>query len=37
MSSPDRLYSGVGFCLVRFYIGLTEAPFFPALTLSTSS
>ncbi|KAL6868743.1 hypothetical protein ACO1O0_000060 [Amphichorda felina] len=29
--------NGVGFCLVRFYIGLTEAPFFPALTLMTSS
>ncbi|KAH6869176.1 major facilitator superfamily domain-containing protein [Thelonectria olida] len=29
--------SGVGFCIVRFFIGLTEAPFFPGLTLMTSS
>ncbi|KAB8268849.1 major facilitator superfamily domain-containing protein [Aspergillus minisclerotigenes] len=29
--------NGVGFCVVRFFIGLTEAPFFPALTLLTSS
>ncbi|KAL2669903.1 hypothetical protein Neosp_015069 [[Neocosmospora] mangrovei] len=25
--------NGVGFCVVRFFIGLTEAPFFPGLTL----
>ncbi|PGH03226.1 hypothetical protein AJ79_07421 [Helicocarpus griseus UAMH5409] len=29
--------NGPGFCLVRFYIGVTEAPFFPGLTLMTSS
>ncbi|KAL4959777.1 major facilitator superfamily domain-containing protein [Aspergillus stella-maris] len=29
--------NGAGFCAVRFFIGLTEAPFFPALTLLTSS
>ncbi|RSL94061.1 hypothetical protein CEP52_012855 [Fusarium oligoseptatum] len=29
--------NGVGFCMVRFFIGLTEAPFFPGLTLMTSS
>ncbi|KAG9254450.1 major facilitator superfamily domain-containing protein [Emericellopsis atlantica] len=29
--------NGVGFCMIRFYIGLTEAPFFPGLTLMTSS
>ncbi|KAL5002817.1 major facilitator superfamily domain-containing protein [Aspergillus recurvatus] len=29
--------NGVGFCIVRFFIGLAEAPFFPALTLLTSS
>jgi MFS family permease len=26
--------SGAGFCAVRFFIGLTEAPFFPGITLS---
>lgn len=26
-------HSGAGFCAVRFFIGLTEAPFFPGLTL----
>lgn len=29
--------NGVGFCVVRFFIGLMEAPFFPGLTLMTSS
>ncbi|KAL4811444.1 major facilitator superfamily domain-containing protein [Aspergillus unguis] len=29
--------NGAGFCTVRFFIGLTEAPFFPGLTLLTSS
>ncbi|KAM6504685.1 hypothetical protein FSOLCH5_015187 [Fusarium solani] len=29
--------NGAGFCIVRFFIGLTEAPFFPGLTLMTSS
>ncbi|KND89437.1 putative transporter [Tolypocladium ophioglossoides CBS 100239] len=29
--------NGVGFALCRFFIGLMEAPFFPALTLMTSS
>ncbi|PPJ50196.1 hypothetical protein CBER1_05219 [Cercospora berteroae] len=29
--------SGVGFCLVRFVTGLSEAPFFPGITLMTSS
>ncbi|KAL4991988.1 major facilitator superfamily domain-containing protein [Aspergillus falconensis] len=29
--------NGAGFCIVRFFIGLAEAPFFPALTLLTSS
>ncbi|KAJ3533567.1 hypothetical protein NM208_g7928 [Fusarium decemcellulare] len=29
--------NGAGFCVVRFFIGLTEAPFFPGLTLMTSS
>lgn len=28
------LTNGVGFCMVRFFIGLTEAPFFPGITLS---
>ncbi|KAM0211482.1 hypothetical protein ACHAPA_008642 [Fusarium lateritium] len=28
--------SGAGFCTVRFFIGLMEAPFFPGLTLMTS-
>jgi hypothetical protein len=28
-----KFASGAGFCVVRFFIGLTEAPFFPALTL----
>lgn len=26
--------SGAGFCVARFFVGLTEAPFFPGLTLS---
>ena len=26
--------NGVGFCVVRFFIGLTESPFFPGITLS---
>ncbi|KAM0743112.1 hypothetical protein ACQRIT_003289 [Beauveria bassiana] len=29
--------NGAGFAICRFFIGLTEAPFFPALTLITSS
>ncbi|KAJ9668716.1 hypothetical protein H2201_000960 [Coniosporium apollinis] len=29
--------SGAGFCIVRFVVGLTEAPFFPGITLMTSS
>ncbi|KAL3961123.1 hypothetical protein ACCO45_006240 [Purpureocillium lilacinum] len=29
--------SGAGFAVARFFIGLTEAPFFPSLTLLTSS
>ncbi|OAA39195.1 Major facilitator superfamily domain, general substrate transporter [Beauveria brongniartii RCEF 3172] len=29
--------NGAGFAVCRFFIGLTEAPFFPALTLLTSS
>jgi MFS family permease len=29
--------NGAGFCAVRFFIGLTEAPFFPGITLMTSS
>lgn len=29
--------NGVGFCMVRFFIGLAEAPFFPGITLITSS
>ncbi|KAK0387025.1 hypothetical protein NLU13_5339 [Sarocladium strictum] len=29
--------NGVGFCICRFFIGLTEAPFFPGLTLLTSA
>lgn len=29
--------SGAGFCIVRFVIGLCEAPFFPGITLITSS
>ncbi|CZT10764.1 related to putative tartrate transporter [Rhynchosporium agropyri] len=29
--------SGAGFCICRFFIGLTEAPFFPGITLMTSS
>ncbi|UNI25024.1 hypothetical protein JDV02_010732 [Purpureocillium takamizusanense] len=29
--------SGAGFAVARFFIGLAEAPFFPALTLLTSS
>ncbi|KAF2174006.1 hypothetical protein M409DRAFT_62190 [Zasmidium cellare ATCC 36951] len=29
--------SGVGFCMVRFVTGLCEAPFFPGITLMTSS
>ncbi|KAF9776506.1 hypothetical protein IL306_005289 [Fusarium sp. DS 682] len=29
--------SGAGFCVARFFVGLTEAPFFPGLTLITSS
>ncbi|KAH7411244.1 major facilitator superfamily domain-containing protein [Cadophora sp. MPI-SDFR-AT-0126] len=29
--------NGIGFCLIRFCIGLTEAPFFPGITLMTSS
>ncbi|KEF62002.1 uncharacterized protein A1O9_03574 [Exophiala aquamarina CBS 119918] len=29
--------SGAGFCIVRFVIGFCEAPFFPGITLITSS
>ncbi|KAL6233847.1 major facilitator superfamily domain-containing protein [Aspergillus navahoensis] len=29
--------NGAGFCILRFFIGLAEAPFLPALTLLTSS
>ncbi|OAK99401.1 MFS general substrate transporter [Phaeosphaeriaceae sp. SRC1lsM3a] len=29
--------SGAGFAVCRFFIGLTEAPFFPGITLMTSS
>ena len=29
--------NGAGFCVCRFFIGLTEAPFFPGITLMTSS
>ncbi|KAJ5569288.1 hypothetical protein N7450_011774 [Penicillium hetheringtonii] len=29
--------SGVGFCICRFFVGLTEAPFFPGIALLTSS
>ncbi|KAM3415999.1 hypothetical protein BST61_g9487 [Cercospora zeina] len=29
--------SGAGFCMVRFVTGLAEAPFFPGITLMTSS
>lgn len=29
--------NGIGFCMLRFFIGLTEAPFFPGITLITSS
>ncbi|KAK5102642.1 hypothetical protein LTS08_003442 [Lithohypha guttulata] len=29
--------NGVGFCMCRFVVGLTEAPFFPGITLMTSS
>lgn len=29
--------SGAGFCIVRFVTGLAEAPFFPGITLMTSS
>ncbi|KAH8590537.1 major facilitator superfamily domain-containing protein [Bisporella sp. PMI_857] len=29
--------NGAGFCICRFFIGLTEAPFFPGITLMTSS
>ncbi|KFY21974.1 hypothetical protein V493_06941 [Pseudogymnoascus sp. VKM F-4281 (FW-2241)] len=29
--------SGAGFCICRFFIGLSEAPFFPGITLMTSS
>ncbi|KAI5272091.1 NAD(P)-binding protein [Aureobasidium subglaciale] len=29
--------SGAGFCIVRFFTGLCEAPFFPGITLMTSS
>ncbi|KAJ6141073.1 hypothetical protein N7497_011966 [Penicillium chrysogenum] len=29
--------SGVGFCVCRFFVGLTEAPFFPGIALLTSS
>ncbi|KAI6886532.1 major facilitator superfamily transporter [Hortaea werneckii] len=28
--------SGVGFCVIRFFTGLTEAPFFPGIALMTS-
>ncbi|KAH6703214.1 major facilitator superfamily domain-containing protein [Leptodontidium sp. MPI-SDFR-AT-0119] len=35
--SMPAMTSGVGFCICRFFIGLTEAPFFPGITLMTSS
>jgi MFS family permease len=31
------LTNGVGFCVCRFFTGLLEAPFFPGITLMTSS
>lgn len=31
-----RSDSGAGFAVARFFIGLTEAPFFPSLTLRKS-
>ncbi|KAI1252871.1 hypothetical protein MGN70_005077 [Eutypa lata] len=31
------IHNGVDFCIIRFLTGLFEAPFFPAITLMTSS